>query len=150
MLNRSKALSVALAAIFALGADAAFAQDGMNMPMKMMKPAAKAADYRFELAGPAKSVGGGKSIVAVKLSHDGKPVTGAVIIQVRVDMGPMGMASMTAPVKTLGEKPPGTYSFEITHGPVWNKPDDWALSFASKVQGMTDTVTGKVTVKLTP
>jgi hypothetical protein len=118
--------------------------------MKMSGPKATTADYRFELAGPPKSAGAGKSIVPVKLMHDGKPVSGAIIIQSRADMGPIGMAAMTAPVKALGEKPPGTYSFEIDNGPVWRKPDNWSVSFGAKVQGVPQTVTGSVTVKLQP
>ncbi len=120
--------------------------------MKMSGPMAMTASgpYRFELAEQPKSTGAGTSIVAIKLLHDGKPVSGAVIIQSRADMGPMGMATMTAPIKPLGEKPPGTYRFEIKNGPVWRKPDNWAVSFSAKVQGVMQTVTGSVTVKLLP
>ena len=128
----------------------ALAQDSMGMAMKGAKPMATTAGYRFELVGPVKSTGGGKSVVAVRLTRDGKPVTGAIIIQSRADMGPMGMASMTAPIKALGEKPPGTYSFEVANGPVWKKPDNWALTVGAKVQGVAQTVTGTVTVKLSP
>ena len=126
------------------------AQDMMGMAMKGPKSAAMTSGYTFELAGSAQSTGGGKSIVAVRLMREGKPVTGAIIIQSRIDMGPMGMASMTAPIKPLGEKPPGTYRFEVTNGPVWKKPDNWALSFSAKVQGVAQTVNGGVTVKLNP
>jgi hypothetical protein len=129
----------------------AFAADTMGMSMSGPKPGAMAAStgYRFELAGPPQSAGG-KSTVAVRLIHGGKPVAGAIIIQSRADMGPIGMASMTAPIKPLGEKPPGTYSFEVSNGPVWKKPDSWALSFGAKVQGEAQTVTGSVTVALKP
>ena len=127
----------------------ALAQDSMGMAMKGSKPTATTSGYTFELAGPAQTAGG-KSIVAVRLMHDGKPVTGAIIIQSRADMGPISMASMTAPIKPLGEKPPGTYRFEVTNGPVWNKPDNWALSLGAKVQGVAQTVSGSVTVKLSP
>ncbi len=106
--------------------------------------------YRFEVAGRVRSSGSGKSIVSVRLLHDSKPVSGAIIIQSRADMGPMGMAAMTAPIKPLSEKPPGTYSFEVSNGPVWNKPDNWSLSFSAKVQGVSQTVSGSVTVKLAP
>ena len=126
-----------------------FAADDMGMAMKGPKSAAATGGYQYELAGPIKSAGG-KSIVAVRLMHDGKPVPGAIIIQSRADMGPINMAGMTAPIKPLGEKPPGTYSFEVSNGPVWNKPDNWALTFAAKVQGVAQTVSGSVTVKLTP
>ena len=118
----------------------------MTAPMTAMKPAA----YRFELASPPRGLGGGKSLVAIKLIHDGKPVTGALIIQSRADMGPMGMAAMTAPIKALGEQPAGVYRFEINNGPVWNKPDAWAVSFSAKVQGVAQTVSGSVTVRLSP
>jgi hypothetical protein len=131
---------------------AAFAAD-MDMgkskpaPMTAMTPATA---YRFEQAAAPKNIGGGKSLVAIKLMHDGKPVTGAIIIRSRADMGPMGMATMTAPIKSLGEQPPGTYRFEVTNGPVWKKPDAWAISVSAKVQGVTQTVSGSVTVKLSP
>ncbi len=129
----------------------AIAQNSMGMAMKGAKPmAATTAPYQFILAGPVKPVGGGKNVVAVRLMHEGKPVTGAIIIQSRADMGTMGMASMTAPIKPLGEKPPGIYSFEISNGPVWKKPDEWALKFGAKVQGIAQTVTGSLTVKLSP
>jgi hypothetical protein len=131
----------------ATGLSTALAQ-GMNMSGP--KAMTATTGYRFELAGPPKSAGAGKSIVPVKLMHDGKPVSGAIIIQSRADMGPIGMAAMTAPIKALGEKPPGTYSFEIDNGPVWRKADNWSVSFGAKVQGVPQTVTGSVTVKLQP
>ena len=122
--------------------------DHMKGPMN--GPSAKtSAGYRYELAGPVQS-SAGKSIVTVRLVHDGKPVAGAIIIQSRADMGPSGMAAHTAPVKALGEKPPGAYRFEIANGQVWNKPDDWGLSFSAKVQGVAQTISGSLTVKLIP
>jgi hypothetical protein len=129
------------------GGSPAFAAD-----MKMAAPVAMKdmSGYRFMLAGPVKSASVGKSIVSIKLIHNGKPVPGAIIIQSRADMGPIGMAAMTAPIKALGEKPPGTYRFEVENGPVWKKPDNWALSFNAKVQGVMQTVSGSVTVKLAP
>ena len=107
---------------------------------------AAAGDYRFELAGNPQATGG-KSIVAVKLTHtpDNKPVPGAVIIQTRADMGPDGMKEMTAPVKALPPKVPGVYLFEIAPG----MAGSWMLSLAAKVQGEAETVRGDVTVKLT-
>lgn len=149
---RKSAWLVGLALVTAnpLSITPALSQDMGGMKMTSPKAMAASTGYRFELAGPPKSAGAGKSIVSVKLMHAGKPVSGAIIIQSRADMGPMGMAAMTAPIKPLGEKPPGTYSFEIDNGPVWKKPDDWAVSFSAKVQGVMQTVTGKVTVKLQP
>jgi hypothetical protein len=119
----------------------------VTMPMAAMTPATA---YRFEQAAAPKNLGGGKSLVAIKLMHDGKPVTGAIIIQSRADMAPIGMGTMTAPIKPLGEQPAGVYRFEVSNGPVWKKPDPWAISVSAKVQGVTQTVTGSVTVNLTP
>jgi len=113
---------------------------------------AAAADYRFELAGQPQKSGDGKNVISIKLVHvpDGKPVTGAIIVQSRADMGPIGMAAMTGPIAALGEQPPGTYRFEVRNGTVWKRPDNWALSFAAKIQGEAGTVTGNVIVKLSP
>lgn len=136
------------AALFLAVSAPAFADD---TAMSGMKPAmAATAGYRFEVAGPIQSAGSGKSIVAVRLVHSGKPVAGAIIIQSRADMGPIGMASMTAPIRPLGEQPAGVYRFEVENGAVWKKSDNWALSFSAKIQGVMQTVTGSVTVKLTP
>lgn len=122
-----------------------------DMGMSGSKHAIEATgDYRFELAKPAQSEGSGKSVVAVRLVHGGKPVADAIIIQSRADMGPIGMAGMTAPIKLLGEQPPGIYRFEVENGAVWKKADNWALSFSAKVQGVAQTVSGNVTVKLAP
>ena len=141
---------ISLALVTALSTAPALSQDMGGMKMTSPKAMTATTGYRFELAAPPKSTGAGKSIVSVRLMNAGKPVSGAIIIQSRADMGPMGMGAMTAPIKALGEKPPGTYSFEIDNGPVWKKPDDWAVTFHAKVQGVAQTVTGKVTVKLQP
>jgi hypothetical protein len=150
--KRKSAWLVGLALIVTLSATPALSQNmgGMKMDMKMTGPMAPTTGYRFELAAPPKSAGAGKSIVSIRLVHGGKPVGGAIIIQSRADMEPAGMAAHTAPIKPIGEKPPGTYSFMIDNGAVWKKPDDWAVGFSAKVQGVAQTVTGKVTVKLQP
>ena len=148
MMKSAGIVGLAFATWVPLATTPSFAQ----MDMKMNSPMAMKSGevYRFELAEPPKSGGAGKSIVAVKLLHNGKPVPGAIIIQSRADMSPMGMATMTAPIKPLGETPPGVYRFEISNGPVWKKPDNWAISLSAKVQGVMQTVTGSVTVKLQP
>ena len=113
---------------------------------------AGAKDYRFELAGNPKKGGSATSVVSVKLVHlpDGKSVSGAIVIQSKADMGPIGMATMTAPVKALPEQPAGTYRFEIQNGAMWKKPDNWALTLDAKVQGEPETVHSSVVVKLEP
>jgi hypothetical protein len=100
-------------------------------------------DYRFELVGPA-ATSGKATIIKVRLVHipDGKPVPGAVIIQTKFDMGPDGMAEMTAPTKIVSAKEPGIYQVEADSPSIGN----WSLSLAAKVQGETETVHGAVTV----
>jgi hypothetical protein len=100
-------------------------------------------DYRFELVGPlAKS--GKATVIKLRLVHvpDGRPVPGAVIIQTKFDMGPDGMAEMTAPTKIVSAKDPGIYQVEADSPSIGN----WSLSLAAKVQGETETVHGAVTV----
>jgi hypothetical protein len=144
-------------ALVAISAMPAFA-DGMNMKMDpkmpdakmsgMTAPKAMSTGYQFELAAPPKSTAAGKSIVSIRMMHDGKPVSGAIVIQSRADMGPSGMAGHKVPIKSIGEKPPGTYSFEIDNGPNGPMAGNWAVSFSAKVQGVAETITGSVTVKL--
>ena len=112
---------------------------------------AAAKDYRFELVGkPAPKAG--VNTVSVRLVHipDSKPVSGAIIIQTRADMGPENMAAMTAPVKAVAASGAGLYSFEIQNGPIWNKQGKWALNLAAKVQGEPETVRGTINLDLAP
>jgi hypothetical protein len=113
---------------------------------------AAANDYRFELAGTPQKTGNGASIVRVRLIHvpEKKVVSGAIVIESKADMSPIGMPTMGAPAKPLSEQPPGTYRFEIQNGSVWKKPDNWALTLAAKVQGEPETLRGTVVVKLEP
>ena len=111
-----------------------------------------AKDYQFELAGVPKNAGKGVSVVSVRLLHlsDKRPVSGAIVIESRADMGPIGMAGMAASIKPLPEQPAGTYRFEIQNGAAWKKPDNWALTLAAKVQGEPETVRGSIVVRLQP
>jgi hypothetical protein len=111
-----------------------------------------AKDYRFELAGPPEKTGNGVSIVSVRLVRlpDKKPASGAIVIEQKADMSPIGMAAMTASVKSLPEHPAGTYRFEIQNGSAWRKPDNWALTLAAEVQGEPETVRGSIVVRLEP
>jgi hypothetical protein len=112
------------------------------MPVQAL---AAAQDYRFEAAGPpAKS--GKATIVKIRLVHipDGKPVPGAVIFQTRFDMGPDGMATMTAPAKLLRASDPNVYQLELEPPMGGN----WALSLSAKVQGETETVNGSVPITI--
>jgi hypothetical protein len=105
-----------------------------------------AADYRFEAVEKPQPSTGGKSVVSVRLVHvpDNKPVPGAIIIQTKADMGPDGMADMTAPVQAVAGKEPGIYRFEVQPG----MAGKWMLTLAAKVQGESQTVRGSVVVEL--
>jgi hypothetical protein len=106
---------------------------------------AAAQDYRFEAVGPP--VKSGKvTIVKIRLLHvaDGKPVSGAVIFQTRFDMGPEGMASMTAPAKVVRAGEANLYQLELEP----QMGGNWALSLSAKVQGETETVNGTVPITI--
>lgn len=107
---------------------------------------AAAQDYRFELAGKPQPAPGGKSIIPVRLVHvpDGKPVTDAVIFESRADMAPMGMPTMTAPIKATAPAKGGVYRVEVEPG----MAGTWALTLAAKVQGEAGTVRGTLNAKL--
>jgi hypothetical protein len=104
---------------------------------------AKADDYRFELVG--KTHKASRDIVQVRLVHapDSKPVPDAVIFESSADMGPVGMSTMTVPVKAMPAKG-GVYSFEVEPG----MTGTWALHLAAKVQGEPETVRGTITADL--
>ena len=106
---------------------------------------AGAQDYRFEAAGPPVKSGKG-TIVKVRLVHipDGKPVPGAVIFQTRFDMGPDGMASLTAPAKLVRSSDANLYQLELEP----QMGGNWALSLSAKVQGQTETVNGSVPITI--
>ena len=103
-------------------------------------------DYRFELAGKPQSAGSGKEVVPVRLVHvpDNKPVTDAVVFESKADMGPVGMPTMTAPIKPLPPTQPGVYRFEVEPAMTGR----WAITLAAKVQGEAETVRGSVTAEL--
>lgn len=110
-----------------------------------MPAGAAAQDYRFEAAGPP--VKSGKATICkIRLIHvpDGKPVSGAVIFQTRLDMAPEGMASMTAPAKLVRLNDPNLYEVEFEP----QMGGNWALNLSAKVQGETETVTGTVPVTI--
>ena len=114
----------------------------VTMPAQAL---AAAQDYRFEAAGPpAKS--GKATIVKIRLVHipDGKPVPGAVIFQTRFDMGPDGMAEMTAPAKAVRANEANLYQLQLEPSMGGN----WALSLSAKVQGETETVNGTVPITI--
>jgi hypothetical protein len=101
-------------------------------------------DYEFQLVD--KEAKQGEVVLAVKLVHkpSGRAIPDAVIFAKRIDMGPAGMESMTAPIEAASSSDPGIYSFK-TNLPM---AGEWALSLGAKVQGETGTVENKLIVKV--
>src|SRR5262249_25656076 len=88
---------------------------------------------------------GDDAVVSVRLKHKatGKPVSGAVIVQTRIDMSPDAMDEMTSPLTPVPSNEPGVYSFKTD----LSMTGRWLLSIAAKVQGEPETVIGKVTFR---
>src|SRR5258708_14563104 len=103
---------------------------------------AGANDYVFEPV-KAEVKKGDDAVVSVRLKHKatGKPVTDAVIVQKRIDMGPDGMGEMASPLSAVPSSEPGVYSFKTELA----MEGRWLLSIAAKVQGEPETVIGKIT-----
>src|SRR5947209_4567560 len=107
---------------------------------------AAASDYVFEPVN-AQLKKGDDVVVSVRLKHKptGKPVTGAVILQTRIDMSPDAMGEMASPLTPLPSTEPGVYSFKTD----LSMQGRWLLSIAAKVQGEPETVVGKITFRAT-
>jgi YtkA-like len=107
---------------------------------------AGASDYVFEPV-KAEVKKGDDAVVSVRLKHKatGKPVTDAVIIQTRIDMGPDGMGEMASPLTAVPGNEPGVYAFKTDLA----MEGRWLLSIAAKVQGEPETVIGKITFRAT-
>ncbi len=107
---------------------------------------ATAQAYLFELTGPAVPAGVKQHDISVRIVHaaDNRPVVGAVITAVRLDMGPENMASMTAQVWETPDTKPGVYTFSFDDDMVWAEHAKWALTVTAKVKGESKPVTGSV------
>jgi hypothetical protein len=105
------------------------------------------ADYEFRLVESDVTQGDG-AIVAVQLvdTRTGKAVPDAVIFATRLDMGPEGMATMTAPVEALPSTEPGIYRFRTN----LMMAGGWQLSLAAKVQGETGTLQSQLVLRALP
>jgi hypothetical protein len=100
--------------------------------------------YRLEAAGQPVRVGEA-TIIRLRLVHvaDGKPVSGAILIQPRLEMGE-GAGAMTAPVKVAVAPEPGLYAVEARPG----MGGEWRLSVGAKVPGEPGTVQGRIALDL--
>jgi hypothetical protein len=129
MIRRSKVAAAMLAAVTLSAAAFAGANDYVFEPVK------------------AEVKKGDDVVVSVRLKHKatGKPVSDAVIVQTRIDMGPDGMAEMASPLAAVPSNEPGVYSFKVD----LTMAGRWLLSIAAKVQGEPETVVGKITFRAT-
>lgn len=127
----SKFATAAVAATLSLAVSAAMAGAG---------------DYSFDPVNPEMKKGDDVTL-AVRLTNKrtGKLVSDAVIFKTRVDMAPDGMAEMESPVAPLPSKEPGVYAFK-TDLPMAGR---YQVTLSAKVQGESETITGKVIVKAT-
>ncbi len=108
--------------------------------------------YRFELTGPAISAGAKQHTISVRIIRfsDNKPVAGAAITSMRLDMEPENMASMTASVRETPNTTPGVYSFSFDDNMVWAERAKWALTITAKVKGESKPVTGSIVFQAGP
>ncbi len=93
-------------------------------------------DYRFEVV-RVQPAGPGASDVSVRLVNvrDGKPVTGAIIVDSAADMAMSGMQDMTGNATLAGTDAPGIYRFRAHTRMAGN----WALHLVAKVPGQVRT-----------
>lgn len=100
-------------------------------------------DYRFELAGTPEKTDAGMRVKLRLVTVAGeKSVPGAEIVQTRLDMGPDGMPTMTAKVKSMPANEPDIYLFEAQPTMAGN----WALTVSVKIEGEAEPVTGAITI----
>jgi hypothetical protein len=130
-----------------LARNAAFGVLATFASMSAAPAFAAATDYKFEVVS-TQPTGPAKTGVTVRLVHlpDGKPVSGAVVFQVRGDMGPDGMADMTTTVTPEAAQPDGLMRYQVGT----SMAGTWALTLSAKVQGESQTVKGTVTFKAAP
>jgi len=108
---------------------------------------AGANDYVFE---PVKTEIKSSNVatIAVRLLHkpSERPVTDAVIVQMRIGMAHDGGAEMDTAFVPLASPEPGVYAFMAP----LTMAGSWFLSIAAKVPGEPETVVGKIIFRVTP
>lgn len=133
LVTSGEARLFALVALAALGAAPPLAHANIN-------------DYEFTLI--EKEVKKGDAIVSVRLIHkpDGKLVPDAVIFATRLDMAPDGMETMTTDIERLPSVGRGVYRFKAA----LTMAGRWRLSLAAKLQGESETLESRLTLRALP
>ena len=108
---------------------------------------AGASDYEFQLVQP-ETRAGNDAVLAVRLvdKRFGNRVPDTVIFASRIDMAPVGMAGMSAPIEAVPSTEPGIYRFKARLA----MAGGWRLSLAAKVQGEAETIQSQLTLTATP
>lgn len=96
--------------------------------------------YHFTAQPTAIKAGVPASFTVQVMSPDKKSVTGAKVSATRVDMGPDGMAEMTAPIKPVASTDPSKHVFSTTV----NMAGRWAVTVEAKIPGEAEPVRGQV------
>ena len=102
---------------------------------------AASSDYAFDLI-EVDARSGSNGNISVRLRHkpSGKPVEGAIIFRVRLDMSPENMESMTTSIEPLNQSEPGVYKYRAAFTMAGRR----ALKLQAKVQGEPETVQGTI------
>jgi hypothetical protein len=103
-------------------------------------------DYAFELV--QTRLKRGQGVADVRLIHkpDGKPVSGAIIFAMRLDMAPDDMEAMTSAIELAQSPEPGLYRFKLD----LTDEGRWRISIAAKIQGETGTLQSRLILQATP
>lgn len=107
---------------------------------------AAAADYRFEVVGPAIQTGA-RATVTIRLVNvrTNQPVTNAQIFQQRLEM-PHGGSPMTAIVAPAQSDGQGNYRFAVQT----SMDGEWTLNFVARVPGESEAVRAAVPIRSSP
>ncbi len=124
----------ALALAVLLGAATADAAE----PNPGVKP-----DYRFSVQPTKMKVGTPSTLTVQVLLPDKATIANAKIVATRLDMGPDGMAEMTAPIKPVSSDGAAGQAFSATL-PMAGR---WAVSLEAKVPGEAGPVRGQVVLE---
>ncbi len=112
-----------------------------------MPASAAISDYEFQMT-QSQVQKSDSADLAVRLidKRTGKPVSGAVIFALRIDMAPEGMEMMTSSIAATPSNELGVYHFKVN----LTMAGSWRLSLGAKIQGETGSLESRLTFKAVP